>query len=416
MISEEQLDMLIERLVRRVEQQNVLFLRKIGQNIKKIKNLSYSDAHKLVQMLQYGSDYDDLVNELSKLTSLNIEDIDEIFSNYAKKDLNFAKNFYEYRNIPFVPFNQNEALKQQTMALANIVKTEMYDYFRNNVLGYTITDEKGNIIFKGLKEIYNQVLDDALLNVSMGKETFDSAMFGILKDIGTSGLKTINYASGRSMRLDSALRMHLNSRISELHNEIQQIIGKELNTDGVEISVHGNPAPDHQYAQGKQFSNEEFDKLQSGSAAKDYIGKYVTLNHDHKNSYRPISELNCRHYIFSIILGVDEPQYNEEQLKEIIENNNKGFELYDKRSGKYKHYTNYEGTQLMRNLERKIREQKDMQILGVSSNNRDLIDESQKNITKLTKQYNEISKISGLPTKMDRLRVAGFKRKKVNNV
>ncbi len=413
MISEEELELLMQRLIRRIEQQNVLFLRKIGENVKKIGNLSYSDAHKLVQMLRYGGSYDDLVKQLERYTSLNINDIDDILSNYAKKDLNFAKNFYEYRNIPFVPFSQNEALKQQTMALANIVKTEMYDYFKSNVLGYTIRDEKGNLIFKGLRDIYNEVLDNALLNVSQGKQTFDSAMFNILKDIGTSGIKTLNYQSGRSIRLDSALRMHLNSKISELHNEIQQVIGKELNTDGVEISVHSNPAPDHEYAQGRMFSNEEFEKLQEGRIAKDYKGRNITLNHNHKDSYRPISELNCRHYIFSVILGVDEPQYSDEQLKEIIENNDKGFKLYDKRSGTYKKYTNYEGTQLMRNLERKIREQKDLQILGVSSGNNDLIDESQKNITKLTRQYNEVSKISGLPKEMDRLRVATYKRKKV---
>ena len=413
MISEEELELLMQRLVRRIEQQNVLFLRKIGENVKKIGNLSYTDAHKLVQMLRYGSSYDDLIKQLEKYTSLNINDIDKILSNYAEKDLNFAKNFYEYRNIPFVPFNQNEALKQQTTALANIVKSEMYDYFRTNVLGYSIKDEAGNLMFKGLKEVYNEVLDNALLNVSQGKQTFNSAMFGILKDIGTSGIKTLNYQSGRSIRLDSALRMHLNSRISELHNEIQQIIGKELNTDGVEISVHNNPAPDHEYTQGRMFSNEEFEKLQEGRVAKDYKGRNITLNHDHKSSYRPISELNCRHYIFSVILGVDEPQYSDEQLKEIIENNDKGFKLYDKRSGTYKRYTNYEGTQLMRNLERKIREQKDLQILGVSSGNNDLIDESQKNITKLTRQYNEVSKISGLPKEMDRLRVSAYKRKKV---
>lgn len=38
--------------------------------------------------------------------------------------------------------------------------------------------------------------------------------------------------------------------------------------------------------------------------------------------------------------------------------------------------------------------------------------ESQKNITTLTKQYKELSDISGLPTQMDRLRVSGYRRTK----
>ena len=42
-----------------------------------------------------------------------------------------------------------------------------------------------------------------------------------MKQIGESGLKTIDYASGRKVRLDSVVNMHLQSRLRELHNENQ---------------------------------------------------------------------------------------------------------------------------------------------------------------------------------------------------
>jgi hypothetical protein len=255
-----------------------------------------------------------------------------------------------------------------------------------------------------LRDTYNQLLDEALLNVGQGKETFDSAISKIMKDIGGSGLRTVEYASGRSMRLDSAVRMHLKSRLRELHNENQKIIGNEIDADGVEISVHENPAIDHEQAQGRQFSNEEYEKLNNGLEATDYTGKKITLDHDGKNGYRPISELNCYHYIFSIVLGVSKPEYSEKQLQEIIDKNNKGFEFEGK------HYTNYEGEQLQRQLERKIREQKDIQILAKASSNNELIEESQNKITILTRKYHELSKISGLPTKLERAKVNGYKR------
>ena len=138
---------------------------------------------------------------------MNIKDIDDIFSNYAKKDQLFYEKFYKYRNIPFVEYAENEALKRQTEALANIVKNEMYNFTRNNVLGYTI-----NGVFRPLREVYNELLDTAFLNVGQGKETFDSAMTNIIKQVGGSGLKTLNYESGRAIRLDSAIRMHLKGR------------------------------------------------------------------------------------------------------------------------------------------------------------------------------------------------------------
>jgi len=406
-ITEEQVERIIEKLVDRIEQANTQFLMSIGSSVKKIRELTPTQAQQLVQILKYGGNYEDIIREIAKYTNLNIKDIDTIFAEYAKKDALFYEKFYQYRDIPFTPFEANTALKTQTMALSNVVKNKMYDFTRSNVLGYTIRDINGKTQFLGLRETYNRVLDEALLNVSQGKETFDSAMTRIMKDIGGSGLKTIDYASGRSMRLDSAVRMELKSDLRELHNENQKLFGEEFGADGIEISVHINPAPDHAPVQGHQFSNEEYGKLNSGLDAKDYKGRIYTLDHDDKNGYRPISELNCYHYIFPIILGVSEPEYNQKQLNEINSKNNKGFDFEGK------HYTNYEGTQLQRNLERAIREQKDTQILAKASGNEQLIADSQEKITILTNKYRELSKTSGLPTKADRLRVTGYRRTKV---
>lgn len=404
MLSEEQTDLLVERLVNRIEQANTRFLMEIGKKIKQIRELTPSQAQQLVQILKYGGKYEEIINELARYTNLNITELDTIFSNYAKKDFLFAEKFYKYRNIPYIPFDQNMALKGQINALKNIAQNEMYNFTRANVLGYTIRDLQGKPQFLGLRETYNRVLDEALLNVGQGKETFDSAMSSILKDIGGSGLKTIEYASGRSMRLDSAVRMHLKGRLRELHNEMQQQLGKEFDADSVEISVHSNPAPDHQMAQGHQFSNAQYELLQNGGEATDYKGKKISLDHDDNGTYRPISEMNCYHYIFSIVLGVSEPEYSDKELQQIIDNNNKGFEFDGK------HYTNYEGTQLQRSIERAIREQKDTQILAKASGNNELVGEAQERITILTHKYNELSKVSGLPTKPQRLRVAQYKR------
>lgn len=399
MINESQIEFLTERLVERINKANIFFYKKIGSALKQIKELTPSQAHQLVQILKYGGNYDEIVRQIAKYTDLNIQDIDNIFNSYAKRDQLFYEKFYQYRNIPFVPFAENTALKMQTRALANIVKNEMYNYARTNLLGFTINGE-----FMNLKDTYNYVLDEALLNVSQGKETFDSSMRRILKDIGGSGLKTVDYKSGRKVRLDSTVRMHLKSELRELHNELQKIYGEEFGADGVEISVHENPADDHENVQGRQFSNEEFNKLQNGSVAIDYKGKAYSLDHDDNGSHRPISEMNCYHYIFSIVLGVSKPTYTDEELQKKIDDNNKGFTLDGK------HYSLYEGSQLQRQLERAIREQKDIQILAKSSGDMELVGTAQNNITKLTQKYKELSQISGLPTKMKRLTVSGYRR------
>lgn len=407
MITDEQVDLIVERFVRRTELANISFLRSIGSYIKQIRKLRPTEAHKLIQILKYGNSYDEIINQLSKYTDLNVREIEQVFREYAKQDMSFYEQFYKYRNIPFLKYEKNQVLKKQTEALARVVQTEIYDYMRNNVLGYSIRDLEGNLRHLGLREVYNLLLDTAYLNVDQGKETFDHAIHRILKQIGQSGLKTIDYESGRSVRLDSAIRMHLKNRLKELHNENQKLFGEEFGSDGVEISVHLNPAPDHEDVQGRQFSNEEYTNLQNGNDAVDYKGNTYNLDHDGKNGYRPISEMNCYHYIFPIILGVSEPEYSDQQLKQIINSNEQGFELDGK------HYTNYQGTQLQRKLETEIRKQKDIQILGRESGIEQTVRESQDAITRLTNKYNKLSKASGLPTKMQRMRVSGYHRVKV---
>lgn len=405
-MTEQEIDILVERLVERINEANIYFLRKIGSSLKQLKELTPSQAHQLAQILKYGGTYEDIERQIAKYTNMDIKDIDKIFAEYAEKDFSFYQKFYDYRNIPYIPYKENKALRKQTEALARVMKTEMYDYFRSNVIGYTIRDVNNNIRFYGLKETYNRVIDEAVLNVGQGKESFDSAMRRLMEDIGGSGLKKVDYKSGRSVRLDSTLRMHLNSKLLEVHNENQKIIAEEIDADGIEITTHTNPAPDHAPVQGLQFSNKEFKKLQNGKLAKEYNSKNkYTLDHDNKNGYRPISEMNCYHAIFSIVLGVSKPLHTKEELKQILEDNNKGFDFDNK------HYnTKYEGLQLQRSIEREIRKQKDIQILAKSSGDMDLAYKAQGKITKLTNKYKELSDVSGLPTKVQRLYVSGYKK------
>lgn len=399
MISEKVIDKLVERLTLRIEKANLYFLNSIGESINKIGELSPSKAHELVQILKYGGNYQKIINEISRLTNLNIKDIDTIFEEYAKKDQLFYKQFYQYRNVPFVEYANNKALIKQTMALANISKGIMSNFAKTSSIGYSIRDLKGNIVFKGIKETYYTLLDQALLNVGQGKETFDQSMKNILKELGGSGLRTLDYENGRSIRLDSAVRMHLKSSLRELHNENQKLYGEEFGSDGVEISVHENPAPDHEDAQGHIFTNEEFDRLQSYGIAKDINNTTIDMHRNELSSdFRPISELNCYHYTFSIVIGASKPEYTLKQLEEIKERNQKGFDIVDK------HYTNYQGTQMQRQLELRIRKERDVLALAKSSGNQALVRKTNEKITKYKMYYKELSDLSGLRPKMKRLR------------
>ena len=385
MLDERIIDKLVDRLVDRIEKGNTYVLKKVGENIKKIGSIKPGARNSLLKVLKYGGNYDKIVNELARITELNVKDIYDIFEEIAKTDYRFAEKFYKYRDVKYIPYEENKSLQRQVRALAKITAKEYMNISKTT--GFS-TIKDGKTVYTSLENMYQQVIDEGILSVEQGKDTFDRNMSRIIKQLGNSGIRTIDYESGYSKRLDSAVRMNLKEGLSRLHNEIQEDFGKEFDSDGVEISVHLYPAKDHENIQGHQYTNEEYKKL-------------------NESLERPIGTLNCYHYIFSIIMGVSEPNHTKKELQEIIDNNKKGFKLDGK------HYTMYEGTQLQRRIETEIRKTKDIQIMAKSSGNKELMGEMQERISELTYKYRELSKISGLPTKLERAKISGYRRTKV---
>lgn len=409
MLNEETQEKLAEIVVNRIEELNKYIIEEIGKSLLELGELTPSKAYQLEQAIKYGASYNKIIKKIEEITKLNEKEIDNIFKELAKKNQQWAKVYYDYRGLDFIPYGQNKALQDKVNAISKLTK----ETYRNIMQTSAYSVLKGNkTVFTPLSKIYQDVLDEAVISVSQGKETYNQSIRRIMKELTSKGLRQVDYSTGYSRRLDSSVRMNVLDGMKQLSNEVQRQFGEEFNADGIEISVHLNPAPDHNKIQGRQFSTikpsknklSEWEKLQNGKKAKDYKGNIYSLDHDDNGTYRPISTMNCYHYIFSIILGVNKPQYSDEQLKQINSKNTKGFDFEGK------HYTMYEGTQLQRKIETEIRKQKDIQIGARSINDIEEIEKSQNKIRKLSQKYKKLSDISGLPTKMQRLSVSGYRR------
>ena len=411
MLNDQVIEQLTEEIIRRIERVNTFTLKKIGEVLAEIGDIPPSRVYDLAMILKYGGDYDKIVKELAKITNLNEKEILDIFEKVAKKNLAFAQQFYEYRGIDYIPYEKNIALQEQVKAIAKITQ----DTYRNmsNTLGF-VKIKNGKKVFTPLAQVYQEAIDDSVTALIQGKEAFNSAMTKAVRELSASGIKTIEWESGYHRRLDSSVRMNLRGALRDFSMTLQQQFGEEFGADGVEISVHENPAPDHAEVQGHQFSinkyddngnlieKGEFEKLQENGVAKDYKDKVIDIHRQLKNGdltddYRPIGQLNCYHYIFNVVLGVSKPLYTDSKLKEINDKNNKGFKLDGK------HYTNYQGLQLQRNLETAIRKQKDRQIMAKASKDEEEELLATQKLTYLTNKYFELCKKSGLKSKVERL-------------
>ena len=406
MINEELQEKLLSIFDKRFQDYNTKVLEELGNVIKQFKDLTPSQAHSLAQQLKYNTTVKYLLNELSKISGLSVDDLKKILERVAKENINFADTYYKAQGLDTPIYEQNKSLQRLVNSVYNITGKEFKNIAKST--GFRLLDNNGKPLLLDIDKTYKEVIDRCVVAISQGKETYQQSMRSTLRQLSDSGVRRIEYESGYSRRLDTSVRQNILDGMRQVANESQKIFGKEFDSDGVEISVHLNPAPDHELVQGRQFSNEEFENFQNDRKAIDYTGMVFEPEFE-GHDRRSISEYNCYHYIFSIVLGVSKPQYNNEQLQEIIDNKNKTFEFDGKT------YNMYEGTQLQRKIETAIRQAKDTQILAKASGDDDLVLQSQTRITQLTTKYKQLCNTSGLPNKLStRASVSGYKRTKVN--
>lgn len=393
MPDDKKLDVLLEKYFNRFNKYNTKVLKKLGETVKLFDGISPSEAHKLAQQLKYGTDIDELLEDLSKLSGKSAKEVDNLLNKVAEQNVDFAETYYKAKNKDFIEYSSNKQLKRYVESIAKETNGVFKNLSNTKMVGFTWKNEKGESIFKPLKKTYRDLIDEAVYNVTTGVQDYQSAMRDIIKQLADSGVKVndnkISYESGYSRRIDSSVKQNVLAGIRQVNIGVQEQVGKEFGADGVEISAHSPCAEDHLFINGRQFSSKEFEKI-------------------NESLDRPVGEYNCRHFVFSIVLGVNQPEYTKKQLRQMEKESRAKVEYEDKK------YTKYEATQVQRKLETEIRKQKDRQIIAKASGNKEEIGKAQEKITQLTNKYVDFSKKTGLPTYKENLIVSGYRRTKVN--
>lgn len=413
MITEEMEDILIERILQRQIKANEKILKEIAEVLAEIGDINPSEAYKIGQMLKYGESLDKIVKILAETSQFTELEIYEMLEKEAKMNLGFSKKYFKAKKIDFIPYEKNIALQNKV----NEIAIATIGTYRNisRTTGIAYLDKFGNRVVKPIREAYNEIVDKAIYDVSMGKETFYEALKRQLHVIGQNGIQSIEYESGYHRRIDSALRMNLADGLNELSQAQQKIVGEQFGANMIEISHHENAAPDHiDTVDGKQFVilGAIIDQVERGIEKEikmsdidianmrvKYKGKwYYDFEAFNETLQRKVGTCNCYHTIFTGILGLDEPRYTEEELQKDKEKNEKGFE-YDG-----KHYTLYEGEQLLRRIELELRKNKETEIMAKYGGSKELLDSCKKKERILLDKYYDVIKASGLNTKLERTR------------
>lgn len=404
MLSENMIDRLVQPIVARQEAINTYVISKIAESVRKIGELSSSQLNRMKILVEHGADIREMNAELAKQSNMQVHDIKQVIKTAAIKTQTDAKPLYDYRHKSFIPYEQNNKMKQIVRIVGNRTADTYENISRSKATGFLIRDLKNpNVLkFQSIDDTYKSIIDEAILASQSKVIDYRTAMRRSLKQLSDSGIRRLSWESGYTQRLDTAVRRNILEGIRAIDQAIEDEIGKQIGADGKELSAHKYCAYDHEPFQGHIFTNAEYDKLQSNEDFTDIDGQKF------RGVERTIGLWNCRHVARSVIIGVTKPTYTKEQLQQFIDDNQEGYVLPNG-----KRLTMYECTQMQRRLETRIRYAKDEQIVMQQSGDKMSAKLARMKVIKLTEEYEKFSNECGLRTQKDRTSVIGYRAIKI---
>ena len=214
--------------------------------------------------------------------------------------------------------------------------------------------------------------------MASGTFSYDSAVNECVKRLAKSGLRHIDYVSGRTYQLDTAARMCVRTGMSQLAGRVTEDNLLRTQHDLVITSQHIGSRPEHAPWQNKVFS---------------YFGKNKKYpDFFTETRYGEVDGLkgaNCTHNFYPFWEGASAIPKDMEEPKPVTVNG--------------KSYTYYQATQEQRKMEREIRalkrEKNALDNLMMDSA------EVRSEISRKTAEYKEFSNKVNIRPKTNRLRV-----------
>lgn len=378
MLTPEQLQNLPQELTDLYDQLSEFILRDIARRIAKGAQITDTAEYQLYRARSLGLSTDEIAAKIAEINGSSAAEINRLIREAAAQSDEFDRKMLGADKGAAVPLEENAQL--QKLISAQIAETAGKCENLTNTMGFADHDFLGRVYYLSMTDMYRREMDSAHMKVVTGVTDYMTAIRQACNKLAASGVRTIDYESGRSDRIEVAVRRALLTSVAHVTHRISEQNGEELGADGWEMSAHSGSRPSHAVYQGRQYTQEQYERI-----------------------IKPlISEPNCRHDVFPIILGVSEPVYTEEELKNIDQS---PF-TYEGRK-----YTAYEASQQMRKMERAMRKQKDRCIVADAAGDEDSFTAASIKLRRQKDIYEDFCKAADSYTQYERTYVAGYDRR-----
>lgn len=378
MLTPKQLQNLPQDLTDLYEQLSEFILRDIARRIAKGAEITDTAEYQLYRARSLGLSTDEIAAKIAEINGSSAAEVNRLIREAAAQSDEFDRKMLGADKGAAIPLEENTQL--QKLISAQIKETAGKCENLTNTMGFADHDFLGRVYYLSMTDMYRREMDSAHMKVATGATDYMTAIRQACNKLAASGVRTIDYESGRSDRIEVAARRALLTSVAHVTHRISEENGEELGADGWEMSAHSGSRPSHAIYQGRQYTQEQYERI-----------------------IKPlISEPNCRHDVFPIILGVSEPVYTEEELQNIDQ---PPF-TYEGRK-----YTAYEASQQMRKMERAMRKQKDRCIVADAAGDEESFTAASIKLRRQKDIYEDFCKAADSYTQYERTYVAGYDRR-----
>lgn len=334
------------------------------------------------RLYELGVSKDEIDSLIQSTLNVSDDEIDRIYDEVVKSGYARNEELYTSKGKEYIPYAENKQLQQLVKAVKNQTKSE----YRNitGSLGFAVRNADNTLSFTPLADFYQRTLDNGLMQIASGAVDYNTVLKRAVKAMTDSGLRTVDYASGWSNRVDVAARRALMTGFNQVVAKVNEDNAEQLGTEYFEVSYHRGARPTHQVWQGRVYSKKELETVCGLGTVTGLCGA------------------NCYHSYSPFIKGIDTPTYSEEELGRMNEEENTPKEYNGKT------YTAYEAQQRQRQLETAMRaDRQKIELLTHGGADYDTITGAKVRYFQRQDEYVKFSKTMGLPEQWERITVNG---------
>ena len=284
-----------------------------------------------LRILGYSSE--DIEQEIKKTLNASYPEMFELYDKVINWEYVRNKDIYEQINAEYIPFEENGQLKQITEAIID----QSFDDLENvtNSLGFYLDYGNGQKVLTPLSQVYTKYLDAACCDIVTGAFDYNSVLRRVVTQLTNSGLRQIDYSSGRANRVDVAARRAVMTAVSQITGKISEYNAQKLGTEYFEVEWHAGARPTHAVWQGRVWSKEQLYSVCGLGTVTGLLGA------------------NCYHTYYPFFPGISERNWSDEWLDA------KNREESEPKEFNGKRYTLYEAKQRQRQMETAMRAQRE---------------------------------------------------------